>query len=232
MKNLFFIGLFLTISSTIFSQKCDIYFPLLENNGVQYQSFDRRNRPQGTQEMIVKEVINHSDHIEAIISTTFTDTKGRETSGFEQTVLCKGNEIILDIQSIIDQSALQGFSGAEVEISTIEIAFSNDLKVGMTLPDANLTMSSSVMGRQSMTMTFTVRNRVVEKTETIETPAGTFNCFKITSEIHTETRIMGINREDTSKSVDYWAPGVGSVRNEHYDSKDRLQSYMVLSKVF
>jgi hypothetical protein len=182
--------------------------------------------------MLVKQVTHHSDYVEALIASTYFDNRQNITREFEQIVKCKGNEILLDLESMLDQSMLQSFQNMELEISPIEIVFPNHLVVGMELPEASLTMTVSNQGRKIMEMTFTVKNRKVEKIESITTQAGTFECFKITSEILTETRTMGISRRDVSKSVDYWAKGVGTVRSEHYNNRDRLVSYMLLSKVY
>jgi len=232
MKNFLIIAMISLISTSVWAQKCDIYFPLIENNGVQYQSFDRRDRLQGTQDLMVKEVIQHADHIEALINTKYYDNRNNFQHESDFSVICKGNEIILDIQSIIDQGMLQGFQGMEVEMSSIDIVFPDNPQVGQELEDASMTISVSSGGRTISEMTFNIINRKIESIETITTPAGTFESFKITSEMQSESRTMGISHRTTMTSVDYWSKGVGTVRSESYNSRGRLESYLLLSKVY
>ncbi|TVQ93074.1 MAG: hypothetical protein EA393_02620 [Bacteroidetes bacterium] len=232
MKKSLIIVLISLISTAVFAQMCDLYFPLVESNGVQFQSFDRRDRLQGTQDLMVKEVINHADRIEAVINTKYYDNRENFQHESDFTVICKGNEIILDIQSVIDQSMLQGFQDMEVEMSGIDIVFPDNPSVGQELEDASMTISVSSGGMKLTEMTFTIRDRKIEGMETITTPAGTFEAFKITSEMHTESRTMGISHRITMTSIDYWAEGVGTVRSESYNSRGRLESYTLLSKIY
>lgn len=232
MKKSLIIVLISLMSTAVFAQKCDLYFPLIENNGVQFQSFDRRDRLQGTQDLMVKEIIQHPDQIEALINTKYYDNRENFQHESDFTIICKGNEIILDVQSIIDQSMLQGFKDMEVEMSSIDIVFPDNPKVGQELEDASMTISVSSGGMKLTEMTFTIRDRKIEGIETITTPAGTFESFKITSEMYSESRTMGISHRTTMRSVDYWSKGVGTVRSESYNSRGRLESYLVLSKIY
>jgi hypothetical protein len=230
-KNLLFVFLLL-ITTGILAQDCNLYFPLVENKGVQYQNFNRRERLESTQDVMVKQVTRHSDHTEAILSTRYYDNRDRFQHEAEFTVRCKGNELILDVQSLIDPAMLEGFKDMEINMSSIDIVIPDNLKVGDNLPDASMTMSVSAAGMRITEIEINITERKVEAIENITTPAGTFECFKITYETHTQSRTMGITNRLTSKSVEYYAPGVGNVRTEIYDQRDRLESYTVLSKIY
>lgn len=232
MKKNLIIVLISLMSTTIWAQKCDLYFPLIENNGVQFQSFDRRDRLQGTQDLMVKEIIQHADQIEALINSKYYDNRENFQHESDFTVICKGNEIIMDIQSMMDQSMMQGFQDMEIEMSSIDIVFPDNPTVGQELQDASMTMSVSTGGMKITEIKFIIRDRKIESMETITTPAGTYEAFKITSEMFTESRTMGISHRITMTSVDYWAEGVGTVRSESYNSKGRLESYVLLSKIY
>ncbi len=230
-KNLLFVFLLL-ITTGILAQDCDLYFPLVENKGVQYQNFNRRDRLESTQDVMVKKVIIHSDHTEAILNTKYYDNRDRFQHEAEFTVRCKGNELMLDVQSLIDPAMLEGFQDMEIKISSIDIIIPDNLKVGDRLPDAGMTMSVSAAGMKITEIEINITDRKVEAIENITTPAGTFESFKITYVTNTQSRTMGITNRLNSKSVEYYAPGVGNVRTEIYDQRDRLESYTVLSKIY
>jgi hypothetical protein len=211
-----------------------MYIPLVEGKGFQYQNFNRRDRIEGVNDMVIKTVRSSAGETEAIMSVKYLDNREKVQHEGEFKVLCRGDELIIDIQSFVDQSLMQqGVDGVEVSMTNIRnVSLPSNLKAGDKLPDASMDFKVT-MGAITMTdMKMLIQNRKVEARESITTPAGTFNCFKITYENVADTRIMGINRRIVSRTVEFFAPGVGNVRTEHYDDKGRLQSYMVLSKIY
>jgi hypothetical protein len=228
-----FMLLLVLVTTGAMSQNCDLYIPLVEGKGSQYQTFNNRDRLQGIQDLLIKSVVQSGGRTEAVINAKQLDNRERLQHEGEYKIICDGNTLIIDIQSMLDQAMLKSMEGMEVSMSNIEnINVPGNMRVGDKLPDAHMDMKVS-MGNVSVTeMKLVTRNRVVEARETITTPAGTFDCFKITYESAIDTRTMGINRKSLSKGVEYYAPGVGNVRSEYYDDKGRLQSYTVLSKLY
>ena len=68
-------------------------------------------------------------------------------------------------------------------------------------------------------------NRKVEGTETITTPAGTYNCVKYSS----DTEVSSTMFKSKSKSTMYMAKNVGMVKMESYDDKGKLQTKQLLT---
>jgi hypothetical protein len=77
-----------------------------------------------------------------------------------------------------------------------------------------------------MNMTINVSNRKVEAVENLTTPAGTFECYKISFDVATK---MMINVK--SKGVEWFAKGIGMVKNETYDSNGKLLGSNVLTSI-
>jgi len=63
--------------------------------------------------------------------------------------------------------------------------------------------------------------------EDVKVPAGTFKCHKITQKY--TTTAMGIN--NVSTVVEWLAPGIGQVKSETYDDKNKLVSGSVLAEL-
>jgi hypothetical protein len=75
-------------------------------------------------------------------------------------------------------------------------------------------------------------NRQVESQQPLTTPAGTFDTYKITSDVNFETRVMGIPVRNKLRTVSYRATNaLFDIKSENYDKKGNLTSYMLLSKV-
>jgi hypothetical protein len=99
-----------------------------------------------------------------------------------------------------------------------------------TLPSYPATLSvglvmeySFKMKMMGMNTTTSGKNTVVAQ-ESVTTPAGTFNCYKIESETSSKVMLQNVKAKTTS----WIAEGIGTVKAEVYDDKDRLQSTMEL----
>ncbi|MEQ9168598.1 MAG: hypothetical protein RLO12_20235, partial [Fulvivirga sp.] len=95
------------------------------------------------------------------------------------------------------------------------------LSVGMSLNDASLKMSGSIPFK----MEVNIVNRKVEGKESITTPAGTFECYKITYTINTKS-IMSME----TTGADWIAKEIGMVKSENYNKNGKLQGYSLLTK--
>jgi hypothetical protein len=78
-----------------------------------------------------------------------------------------------------------------------------------------------------LTINMNVTNRKVESFETVETPAGKFECVKITYDSESKTKLF----KTTSTNIEYLAKGVGVVKTETFDKKGRKSSSMMLTKL-
>ena len=220
----------LLFSLSSFSQQCNFYMPLEVQSSIEYQNYDRRDRLQGTQTVTVMAVNTSGDEVTATIHATSLDDRDRVLHEAEYDILCQGDKLKLDIQSLVDQNMIEGFGDMDLTIEGTELVMPANLSVGQTLPDAEMTMVVENNGVSFATVTLNITNRKVEGREEITVPAGTFEVYKISYETHTETRTMGIPIRVNTRTVEYHSPEVGMVRSEHFNRRDRLQGYTVLSK--
>jgi len=95
----------------------------------------------------------------------------------------------------------------------------NNMQPGQTLKDADVTMSMD-MGIMKLKTTMKMTDGKCLAIEDVTTSAGTFTCPKITQTV--STSVMGKN--STSRTVSWYAPGIGTVKTETYDDKGQLKS--------
>ncbi len=100
-----------------------------------------------------------------------------------------------------------------VEIEGTLPSYPATLSVGQVM---EYEFSMKVMGMKSTT---SGKNTVVAK-ESVTTPAGTYDCFKIES----ETSSKALMSTTKIKTTSWIAAGVGTVKSEIYDNKGKLQS--------
>jgi hypothetical protein len=115
----------------------------------------------------------------------------------------------------------------DVQVSGEDLVLPATLQPGQTLSGANFALQARMGEVKIMDRTFTVKDRKVEGVETVETPAGKFECYKITYLTDVEGMLGKVR---TFKTVVWYAKGPGMVRNESYDDKGKMTGYTVLTQ--
>ena len=135
---------------------------------------------------------------------------------------CDGNNIYFDIASLFRNEA----KNKDMNFESSLIAYPLNVKDGETLPDMTGTMNSETNGKK-MQMKYHYKDRKVEGKEEITTPAGTWNCYRISNTIEIEMDIPGMDeatkkimesmKEKMKTTATTWlAPDFGIVKMEMY----------------
>ncbi len=114
-------------------------------------------------------------------------------------------------------------SGAKITSSGGESTLPSDMAPGDVLPDVYASVKAL-----GLTMKVTVTERKVLRSETISTPAGTFDCM-VVRERKVE-KGMGRNRHTIADT--WYARGTGMVRHDTYNPDLELQTSEVLVSMF
>ncbi len=232
MRKFFLINLVLFFALTVSAQDCSFYIPLEEGKGFQYENYNKKDKFQSKNDIEIVAVGKVTNGTEAIMAAKSYDKKDKLLFEGEYGIICTGNELLIDMQSLINPAMMEGFSDMEVSISSMDIVIPENPKVGDKLPDAEMEITVSTGGMTISEMVISMKNRVVEARETITTPAGTFDCIKLTYENHMDTKAMGISRNVVTKVSEYYAPDVGNVKSEFFDQKGNLDSYNLLVEIY
>ncbi len=212
--------------------QCNYYLPLVEGTGIAYEHFDRRDRLEYRQEIRIVSVASKEGEVHATMETKHFDRRNRLQHEGTFGIICHGDVLQLDLQSLMDQAMLEAYEGMEMVFEGGEMMIPSELSVGQSLPDATLDISVRSSGMQVAEMTMQITDRQVTARENITVPAGTFEAYRIVYNTHIEMRAMGIPIRTNTQTVEYHAREVGVVRTEIYDQRERLQSYQVLSEIF
>lgn len=151
-----------------------------------------------------------------------TESKTTGSSDFTVKYKCDGENIYVDMGSFL--SGIAEKKGAKTDISSI--AFPINLSNGQTLADASYSITMSKGGRD-IEIKSTIKNRKVEETEKITTPAGTWNCYKVSSIVEAEMNMGDDERmkkimeqvkktQGQSRMIMWFAPDFGVVQTEMY----------------
>lgn len=226
MKKLFTL-IFALCTFAAFSQCDDSFFPFKEGVSFEQTAYDKKGKEQGKTSSTILSV----DASSATVKNVFYDKKGEEVANGDYTIICEGNTLKFDFNNFIPEEMLNQYGDADVTVEGDFISIPNDLQPGQTLPDGSGTVTIKMSGAAGMSikMDMTITDRKVEKSESLDTPAGSFDTFKITQKTIVKMNMMGMNKTTESFSASWFAKEVGMVKNENYNQKGDLMGYTLLT---
>lgn len=206
------------------AQDCSDFFQFQKGVSFEYGYFDKKDKMEGRSVHEV-EFVQDTDEggVEAQVKTSLYDKKDELAHEGKYIVGCKDNTLKMDVTSLMGPDMTQAFAQMEVTITGDDLQLPSKLEVGQTLPDANTRIEAGSGGMKILTMTFDVTDRKVEAKEKVETPAGSFDCYKISHTMRSKMLIV-----KTFSVTEWYAEGVGVVLSETYDKKGNLESSMKL----
>ncbi len=224
LKNL--LSLALVLSSFLGISQCNPYFDINEGSTWSYENFNHKDKLQGSQTQTVSSYEKSSNGYEALLAVVSRDKKGKEIGNGELEIICENGILKFDMRRFVPEEQMQAMENFAVEVEGNNLEYPAELSAGMNLPDGDITVTA-VGTAVSMNINVEITERKVVGSETVSTPAGDFEAFKITSK-STVTSKMGMSLTFEFDQIEWITRGVGMVRSESY-RKDKLQGYTVLT---
>lgn len=169
---------------------------------------------------------------EVVIDMDFEsfDKKGKSEMASSMQMRCNGNEMRMDASAMMGQDQAKQYEAFDMKFTSKDIVYPANLSVGQSLPDGSM-HGEGAAGPMSMTTDANFVNRKVVSKEKITVPAGTFDTYKITTDMNVAVKsVMKMNIE--FNTISYRADKVlWDVKNETY-RKGKLVGSTELSKIF
>ncbi|MFD1551539.1 hypothetical protein DNU06_03455 [Putridiphycobacter roseus] len=221
-----FIGFSFTSNLSSEVDSCDSYFPLKEGLVWKTESFDKKGKSTGTNQMTVLGVSYIDDAMNYTIESEYQVTNKDEVQKTELTYVCKNGVLTLDFDDL-----MKNFGGLEESSPDMEVKITGagmeipaNLATGDILAETNIGMNAFMNGMKIMGGSVRVYERKVEAMENVTTAAGTFECAKITSKTYIN---MGFVKSTTS-SIEWISKKAGMVKSEQYDKKGKFAGHTEL----
>ena len=199
----------------------DSFFPTKAGVVLTYANNDAKGNTTGYSVLTIKDVKGSGRNMTVTFVGTGLDNNRKPIQGAEFTyhAVIKDGVLIMDINQLIPAE----MGNLDIKVNKgVPIEYPSDLKPGQSLKPSEITMTMDVSGMKVETVL-----KIVGKCLSIEdvrVPAGTFKCHKITQTA--TTTVMGTT--NVSTTTEWLAPGIGQVKSEHYDDKNKLVSTSVL----
>jgi hypothetical protein len=201
------------------------YYKLKEGTVIVMESFDNKDKFQTRQETKVLKFDETADGFEATIGYKVTDKKGKTASEGEYKMSCSQDVFKIDMSNFVPAESMTGFENMEVDVQMDQLEYPSSLSVGSTLKDASITITTQ-NSPIPMKMEVNITDRKVEGKEMVTTPAGTFDCYKISYNTSSKMMIAKMNYF----SIEYLSENSGAVKTETYKSNGNLVGYTLITQ--
>ena len=200
------------------SQTCKDYYFLQNNKVVEMTMTNKKGKETGKLTYNISDVKNAGGTMTAMVSSEMTDPKGKSISKATNQVKCTGGVMMMDMKMFIPSGQQAQMGNATATASNVYIEYPSSMKEGDKLNDGQFSMDFKMESGLAGTVSVVVTDRKVEGKESITTPAGTWNTYKIT--YHNKvTMKIGIGIPMNMDVTEWYAPGFGVVKTEASGNK-------------
>jgi len=206
--------------------QCNDYYVLEQGTEWTYENFNKNGKTAGKNQQKVTAYEKTGNGFKATINSVIFSDKGKKVMEGDLEMTCENGVMIMDMRKFIPEEQQKAFSSYEMKMESENLELPSKLSVGQTLKNGSITMTT-VGSPIPMNMSVQITDRKVVGKETITTPAGTYECYKITSKSNTQTK-MGINMSFEFSSTEWIAEKVGMVKSESFDKNGKSNGYTVL----
>jgi len=206
----------------------ETFFPTKVGTVLKYQTTDKKGKVSGSFKYTITKVDVQGNDLDITYLVENMGMKDELVYKDEITIHQRNGVISFDMSSFVNKGAFQqnGQIPAELSITGNSMQVPLNPEPGMTLPDANVLMAMKV-GFMNMKMSADVTNRKIEAVEDITVKGGTFHCYRLTSDVKSVALGMTVK----SKSIEWYAKGIGVIKTESYDDKGKLLASTQLTEV-
>ncbi len=212
------------------AQDCSFYFPTKVGTTVTTTYYDKKGKETSK---LFQKVLDYKEgaNFQEVKVQNRTETEGSEDVPdsllvHEFTIRCENGNFLINWNDYMG-SALDKYQGMELEVTSDNLSIPSNLKEGQTFPDATIDVIVRNQGMKLLTIHTVVKDRKVEAFEKITTPAGTFDCVKLSSKTEMKMAFVKVS----VSTIQWMAEGVGVVRTENYDKKGKLESYSEITEI-
>lgn len=229
MKKLFsflLIPAMLLSVSTVIAQDCEIYKDYKEGTSTKMVHYDKKDKVTGYTISTVKEKKEIPGGVSLLFHQAYDDTK-EVIFETEFDVRCENGNVKVDMNKMLDPTTMTGYEDMELDVTADDLTIPSNASPGDKLDDGSVSVTVNTGSPVKVTITVTLSNRKVESREKVETPAGNFDCLKITYDMLTEVGFIKMR----SSAAEYYSRNHGVVRSESFNKNGKLTGYSLVEEI-
>jgi hypothetical protein len=162
--------------------------------------------------------------VTATINSEFVDTKGKTITKGTNNVKCVNGVMQMDMKVFIPAAQQEQMKSGTANASDVYLEYPANMNVGDQLKDGQLNMDYESSSGLKSSIEISITERKVEGKESVTTPAGTWDCYKISAHNKIVSKIAGIGIPINMDVTEWFAPGFGIVKTESKTGKTEITS--------
>lgn len=181
--------------------------------------------PMGVTKMYVAQSMEKSDDGKYIVATSASTSEGVEGQKSSLTYSVADGEYVISVKEVLEGQLSQMGGNAEV-LEATDLVYPLALSENMELKPATMRVKVNIQG-MDLDMNISIKERKTGTTEELVTPAGTFQCVKMT-----EKQVVSVMGQEQVTEVSYWyGQGVGLVKQLTVAMGGMVSTEMLLKKI-
>lgn len=221
MKYIILIRLILAINLSSNAQSCTDFYYMQNNKTVEMTIHNKKGKEAGKSIYTISNVSTTGGVTTSTINSEFIDAKGKSISKATNKIKCSNGIIMMDMKMFIPSAQQEQMGEASATVNDVYIEYPSSMKEGDALNDGEFKMDFKTAGGLGGSVAVNLTNRKVAGKETVTTPAGTWDCYKITYHSKIVMKI-GIGIPVNSDVTESYAPGFGVVKTEAGGGKTEI----------
>jgi hypothetical protein len=210
----FLLVAFLLLCGAVNAQNCKNYLLLQNNKKVEMTIYNKKGKEDGKQVWNVSNSKSSGNTTTATINSEFFDKKGKSINKSINEVKCVGGQLMMNMKMMLSEQQMGMMKDGSIKATGEFLEYPANLKDGDQLKDGNLQIDYEMESGMKGSIELSITNRKIEGKESVTSPAGTWECFKITSNQKIVSRIGGIGIPIKMEITEWFAPGVGVIKSE------------------
>lgn len=203
----------LCIGISASAQDCAKYLFLQKNKVIEMTISNKKGEVSGRQVYQVSDVNTSGGITSANLNSEMFDKKDKSMAKASSVVKCNGGVMMIDMKMMMPQQQAAQYNNVEAKASDFYLEYPLGMHAGDALKDGSMTMDINHSG-MSQTLNMLISDRKVESQESVTTPAGTWNCWKITYKCKMGVKTGPINIPFNFEGTEWYAPGFGVVKTQ------------------
>ena len=212
MKILFVVALVVNVSMLL-AQDCNNYYYMQRNKTVEMSMYDKGGDETGKMVYSIGDVTNSNSFTVANVQSQILDKRGRTIAKGTGVMKCNGGVMMINMKMNMPIPESDQSIQTNAKSDEFFIEYPANMAKGDVLKEGNMNLEANNNGMPQSISIHTF-DRKVEDKEKITTPAGTWDCYKISYKSKITIKTMGVGIPVNLEGTEWFAPGFGVVKTE------------------
>lgn len=208
--------------------QCNEFYQIDNGSSWELETYNAKGKLTGINKQNVTAYNKNGSGFTATIHSVMNNEKGKELMKGDLEMKCVDGTVFIDMRNFVSEDQLKNMASYEMKVESENLEVPSSLNVGQSLKDGSITITAT-NSPMPMSINVVISDRKVAGKESITTPAGTFDTYKITSKGMIKNK-FGVAITFEFSTIEWLAPKLGVVKTESYNKNGKLNGSTVLTK--